>query len=221
MRLSLLVSLVTLSAIASSVQVASAQETRGARFNFAPNTYKTESSRVPKGYGAPDPEHNVRAGSVPTNNHFGLDPSFLAKPAPPPQIIAARPAAIPMPTVSARAFVPQSNANFHPSFGRPMVAQAQQLPASVPQQAVAMPIPQQVHPAMAAPARVARRHVNTGVNARLMTKIPRRTINPASATPAVASYGKGVGYTPGAYLPSASGGMSTQTEVNAKLYHRR
>lgn len=211
MRL-LLVSLVTLSAVVTSMQSASAQEanTRGARFNFAPNIYRTEASRVPKGYNA-EPVHNVRAGSVPSSNLLGLDPSILAKPAPLPPVVAAHPA---MPMVSAQAFVPKANANFNPMFGKPMVAQ---LPAPVPQQAVALPI--QMKPVAAASAPTAKRHVATTALSGRLLKPKYRQVRPASAAPGVASYGNNFGYTPGAYLPSS--GMSTQTDVHGVIVKQK
>lgn len=212
MKLSLFVSLVAISAIASSMQSASAQEARGARFNFAPNVYRVEQSRVPKDYGA-EPAHNVRAGAVPNSNLLGVDPSMLAKPAPPPPVVAARPA---MTSVTPAMFVPKTNSAFNPMFGKPQVAQ---LPAPVPQQAVAMPM--QMKPATAAPAQAApRRHVNTAVAGRLMKPV-RRNIAPTTATPAVASYGKNFGYVPGAYLPSSSGGASTSTIVHGVIVNQK
>lgn len=209
MKISLFVSLAVITFAASSMQTASAQEARGARFNFAPNVYRTEQSRLPKGYGA-EPMHNVRAGAVPSSNLLGVDPSMLAKPAPPPPVIAAHPA---MTSVTPAMFIPKTNAGFNPMFGKPQVAQ---LPAPVPQQAVA--IPMQMKPATAAPAQAApRRHVNTGVAGRLLTPPRRRNIAPTTASPAVASYGKNFGYVPGAYLPSSGGSGGATTDVTGRL----
>lgn len=212
MKLNLLVSVCSIAVIAST-QSAFAQETRGARFSFAPNIYKTESSRIPKGYSAPDPVHNVRAGAVPSSNLLGVDPSMLAKPAPPPPVMAAQPA---MPMVSAQASVPRAAASFNPMFGKPMVAQ---LPAPVPQQAVAMPITPK--PATAAPvAPAAKRHFNANksVAARLV-KPTYRPVTPRTASPAVASYGNGFGYVPGAFLPSS--GVSSSAEVKGRLLRHK
>jgi hypothetical protein len=218
MRIHILVSLVAFASIASTMQSACAQEgapTRGARFNFAPNVYKTESARLPRGYDAPDPVHNVRHGAVPKGNMLGLDPALLTRPAPPPPVQTTM---IAMPTVSAQALAPKTSAQFNPMFGKPMVAQ---LPAPVAQQAVAMPITTQPLVAKSAPA--AKRSVNTAVAGRLLTPVRRRpaVIRPQTGTPAIASYGNGVGYSPGTYLPTASSGSSARTDVHGVIIKNR
>jgi hypothetical protein len=215
MKFSILVSLMALASIATSMQTASAQESRGARFNYAPNVWKSESVRMPKGYGAPDPVHNVRAGAVPSGNLLGIDPSMFTKPAPPPPVIAARPATT---SVTPAMFIPKANASFNPQFGKPQVAQ---LPASaVPQQAVAMPM--QMKPIAAtnhhAPV-VAARH-STQVAGRML-RPAFRNVAPATASPAVASYPTNFGYSPGPLLPSSSsGGGSASTKVSGVLIGR-
>jgi hypothetical protein len=217
MRINIIVSLVAFAAIASTMQSASAQEgqsTRGARFNFAPNVYKTESARLPRGYDAPDPVHNVRHGAVPKGNMLGIDPTLLSKPAPPPPVQTTM---IAMPSVAGQALVPKTNANFNPMFGKPMVAQ---LPAPVPQQAVAMPIMTQPLAAKSAPS--AKRPVvaRANVNGKLLTPVRRRSVTPAAATPQIASYGNGVGYSPGTYLPTASSGSDVRTAVSGQIIKR-
>lgn len=209
MKLSILVSLVTLASIAGSMQSASAQESRGARFNFAPNVWKSESVRMPKGYGNPDVVHAVRPGSVPSNL-LGVDPSMLAKPAPPP-VVAAAPV---MTSVTPNMFVPKTNSAWNPMFGKP---QAAQLPAPVPQQAVAMPMTTQPMKAKSAPA--GRPRVNTAVAGRLM-RPAHRSISPASASPAVASYPTNFGYSPGPLLPS-TGGMNSSATVKGVIVGRK
>jgi hypothetical protein len=214
MKFSILVSLVAFATIASTMQAASAQESRGARFNFAPNVWKSESVRLPKGYGGPEPMHNVRPGAVPSNL-LGVDPSMLAKPAPPP-IVAVQPA---MPMVSAQMSVPRANASFNPIFGKPQVAP---MPATVPQQAVAMPMTTKPVVAKAAPA--ARRQVATGVQGVLRKPPSGRPTNitPMSGTPAVASYKEGFGYSPGLLLPSnSSGGSRTTTAVSGVIVGKK
>jgi hypothetical protein len=218
MKLSASLTLIVMAFVASSmVQSASAQETRGARFNYAPNIWKSESARVPKGYGEhADVPHNVRSGSVPGTNMLGLDPGLLEKPAPPPQV-AVRPATT---SVTPRMFVPKTNAAFNPAFGRPQGLVAQSLPAAMPVPApvVARPQSAPIRPATA-PAHVARHRPiarSTGVSGRLMRpRIQNAPITPAAATPAVASYNKNFGYVPGAFLPQNS--RNANAEVTGKL----
>jgi hypothetical protein len=211
MKFSILASLMTIATIATSMQSASAQESRGARFNFAPNVWKSEGVRMPKGYGNPDPVHAVRAGAVPSGNLLGVDPSMLSKPAPPP-VVAAAPV---MTSVTPAMFVPKTNANFNPMFGKPQVAQ---LPAPVPQQAVAMPMTTKPLVARSAPA--GKRHVNTAVGGRLLTPT-RRYVAPTSATPAVASYPTNFGYSPGPLLPSSGNGVSASTKLSGVILGRK
>jgi hypothetical protein len=208
MKLSVYVSLVAILGI-TTMQSASAQEGRGMRFNFAPNVWRAESARLPKGYGdvAPEPQHNVRAGAVPSKASLGLDPMMLSKPAPAPVIPVN-------PVVTAQASVPKANASFSPLFGKPMMAQAQPLPtvpAAVAQPATA---PAQA-PAATAPAAPPRHVVRSAVSGRV--RVPsRREVIPVSGTPAVASYGS-QHYVPGAFLPSSGSGSVATTAVSGKL----
>jgi hypothetical protein len=215
MKFSILVSLVSIATIASAMQTASAQESRGARFNYAPNVWKSESARLPKGYGNPPAAHTVQAGAVPSGNLLGLDPTMLTKPAPPP-IVATQPA---MMSVTPRMFapVPTAKATFNPMFGTPQAAQ----PQSMPQQAPAMPMQMKAAPANHAPVAVVAHH-SQGLSGRLMHPPRGRSIAPASATPAVASYAPGVGYSPGPLLPStSSGGMRASTSLNGVIIGRK
>lgn len=214
MKLSILVSLVSIATIASAMQTASAQESRGARFNYAPNVWKSEGVRLPKGYGNPPAAHTVQAGAVPSGNLLGVDPTMLTKPAPPP-VVATQPA---MMSVTPRMSVPvpTAKASFNPMFGTPQVAH---LPPSVPQQAAAMPMPMKAAPATHAPVVVARH--TQGLSGRMLTH-PVRHIAPASATPAVASYPTNFGYSPGPLLPSSSsGGMKTSTALSGVIISRK
>lgn len=219
MKLSVL-TLATIALAVTSVQSASAQETRGARFNYAPNRWKSETAPLPKGYGEyAAPAHNVRAGAVPSSNMLGLDPAMLERPAPPPPIqqVAARPATT---SVTPSWSVPKTNASFNPAFGRPQSVVAQSMPAAMPAPGPALAKPQAapVKPAVAAPIHVARHRpasVHTGVSGRLM-RPHMPTVSPASATPAVASYGKNFGYTPGPYMPTSSGAVGSG-EVRGRL----
>jgi hypothetical protein len=213
MKPSIIVSLVSIATIASSMQTASAQESRGARFNYAPNVWRSESVRLPKGYGNPPAAHTVQAGAVPSGNLLGVDPTMLTKPAPPP-VVATQPA---MMSVTPRMFapVPTAKASFNPMFGSPQVAH---LPPSVPQQAAAMPMPMKAAPATHAPV-VA--HRSQGISGRLLTP-NRHNVVPRSAAPAVASYPTNFGYSPGPLLPSSSsGGMRTSTSLNGVIIGRK
>lgn len=228
MKLSASLSLVVIALAASSMQSASAQENaRGARFNYAPNTWKAESSRVPKGYGEfADPQHNVHQGSVPTSDMLGLDKDLLSKPVP------AMPAPMPQPQVAARPTttavtpawsVPKTNANFSPSFGKPQSLVAQSIPAAMPapHPAIAKPaVLSPVKPASVASAPAAKQHhqasvhTNAGVHGHLL---PPHIVAPIAATPAVASYGKNFGYVPGTLMPTVKGGSSAESKVTGKL----
>lgn len=220
MKLSASLTVILISVAASSWQSASAQESRaGARFNYAPNIWKAESARVPKGYGEyAEPAHNVRSGAVPSSNMLGVDPSMLEKPAPPPQV-AATPA---MTSVTPSMSIPKTNATFNPAFGKPQGVVAQSvppaMPASVPVVKPQTAKPAQAKPVVASAAPAPRHHSvsHTAVSARLMPPALNNVV-PAHATPAVASYDKNFGYVPGAYLPSNTGGGEARASVKARL----
>ncbi len=64
-------------AIGVSLQPASAQQRGGARFNFAPNYYRLETSAVPEVTAHPI-SHSVRSGHVPNSKSIlGIDPGSL------------------------------------------------------------------------------------------------------------------------------------------------
>ncbi len=220
MKFSATLSLIAIAAAASSMQAASAQESRGARFNYAPNVWKTEAARVPKGYGQyAEPQHNVQAGAVPSNNVLGLDPTMLAKPLAPVAQVASHPATT---SLTPSWSTPRTNASFQPAFGKPQGIVAQSLPPAL--HAPVMPtrpqsiVPATSKPVVAASAPAARGQHHSGnhaaVSGRVMPFRPRN-VTPVAATPAVASYDKGFGYLPGAYLPSSSG--SATQSLSGKL----
>jgi hypothetical protein len=193
MKLSAYITLAAIIGI-TTMQTASAQESRGARFNFEPNKWRGAS---PKAKEAFEPMHNVQAGSVPTSDILGVDPTMLAKPQP-----QAQPQPIQMPIVITKVtpqiMAPKTTAktNFNPAFGKPTLAQ---LPAPiVPQQAVAQPIAP-IQPAAAQPAQAAKPIVRTAVQAHLL-RTASRPIKPATAAPAIASYPTNFGYVPGQML---------------------
>ncbi len=212
--------LVTLAACACTLPVSAQESARGARFNFAPNVWKSESTRLPKDNYV-EPVHSVRAGSVPKGNILGLDPEILAKPAPQPAavpIVAARPVAT---TVTPQWSQPKTS--FNPAFGKPGDLTHQpiaSLPAPAPQQAMARPL-MPVKPAATTHAPVAKHHINTAINGRLIKQPRTAAPAPALASPAVASYGKNFGYVPGPFLPNeATGSMSAQAEVRGRVIHK-
>jgi hypothetical protein len=194
-----------------SAQEVSAQEGQrpGARFQFAPQVYRMEQPRMPKGYGAA-PAPSVAAGSVPSSSMLGLDPSVLQRPQPQ---VAARPAAN---HVAGQAFIPKAvpQVAFNPAFGSAA-------PIQPPMQSPAMAAPAQPMARAAAPKAAARpagrrSHVKTGVSGKLKTPIRHST--PAM----VASYGPGFGYTPGGHLPSQSGGsVSARTSVSGQVLRQK
>jgi hypothetical protein len=208
MKLSLYITLSAIIGIAT-MQAASAQQAPGARFNFAPNTWKAESGNVPKGYG--EPAHNVQSGSVPTNDILGVDPVMLSKPAPLPVVTTRLTPQLMAPKTNA-------NANFNPAFGRPTLAQLPSTAPVVPQHATAMPMAR-VNPAAAQPAQAAKPMVQTKVAAVLKPR--HTTVQPRKAAPVIASYPTNFGYVPGQMLAhnTASGHRTTTTSVNGVLLH--
>jgi hypothetical protein len=209
MKLSFYISLIALVGI-STMQAASAQEARGARFNYAPNVWKAEHANIPKGYGDyVEPQHDVRAGSVPKNDILGVDPMMLSKPAPSPAVTTA---------ATPRIMAPQTNANFNPAFGKPVMAQ---LPSVMPQHAIALPMTPQApmtKPVAAIPAQVAKPLLAKKVVLASMKRPAFQNAKPASAPAQIASYAPGMGYTPGAVLPhsgsrSASGASTSLSGV--------
>lgn len=213
-------SLVSFQAVSAQEQ----QQQRGARFNFAPNIWKTEEARIPNNRYAPaQPAHAVKHGSMPQSSNFLLDPSMIPE-APKPVIATA-----PTTNLSHQVSIPRTNAqlpktNYQPAFGRPLSAPPMAV-ASLPPQAMA-PITQAAKPAAmkSAPIHAAKHvsaslrhnHARTGVSGRLLT----RTHPVGQSAPVAASYGKNFGYQPGGYLPTQSGtGVSTRSEVSGRILH--
>ncbi|MBY0357761.1 MAG: hypothetical protein K2W82_07150 [Candidatus Obscuribacterales bacterium] len=205
-----------------SSQAVSAQEQRGARFNFAPNVWKNEEPRIPQSRYMPAPVHAVKHGSMPQSSSFLLDPNMM--PEQPKPVVAAAPVM----QVTPQVFVPKTNyqmpapkSNYQPAFGKPLSA--------TPLAMAPMPVKPAAPAATAtkhAPVHVARnvsarlRHpvtAHTGVTGKLLT---RPHAIGQQAAPVAASYGKNFGYAPGGYLPAQSGsGTSTRQEVTGKLLH--
>lgn len=212
-----------------SLQAANAQEGArpGARFSYAPNTWRIEQPRTPSGYGS-GPQGSVRHGSMPRtgSNFLGLTPQALTRPQPQPQLAAVpRLAPIAQQSVNAQPsftnLIPQLKTPpaFQAQFGNPLnppvVAQAPAPMQALPQTPLSNN--QAVSGKLRKPARS---NATTAVSGVLR---PRRQppAQIAKAAPPIESYGKGVGYVPGAYLPMGSG-MSSTTSVSGVIKtHRR
>lgn len=185
------------------------------RFDFAPNTWKQEQPNVPKRWCAPTPMANVRSGGVPSRAAFGIDPTFLAK-APPPTSFStlATPVRI-MNTTPKLLPQPQVNAAFHPSFGRaatlapPLVAAVPQGLAAQPSTARPMSSSKSSLSGRLMPHHIA--HSKVGVSGRLLT--------PQHPAQSVASYGQGIGYVPGSFVPTpvSGSGMGTNSVVHGRI----
>lgn len=209
---------------AAALQPASAQ---GARFKFEPNKWK-QADPIPQEQFTPAPlPHSVQSGSVPHGGSFlGLDDPRM-KMSPPVVAPIARAAITPAMT-STRA-VPMNNTitPFHASFGKPISPPAV---AALPKTATPLAIPQT--PAKPAVAKALASKPSTGasrsLHGTLLTPQPKRILRPSSANalamhaPKVEGYGKNVGYTPGAFLPMASGSSSSvRTNVSGVLVNAK
>jgi hypothetical protein len=209
----------TVAANLIAAQSSSAQESRGARFSFAPNQWKVERNKMPSDYNSP--AHN-RNGSVPKNANFlGVDPQMLAKPPVPvvQQQVAARPI---INTVAPQISTPQAQASFNPAFGRPQMASLPHvaIPNIQPAQAQSKAISPIAHKPIFPASKAKHLRTNTNVNGKLL----KRHTSPAiaeRATPAIANYGKNFGYVPGPYLPTTStSGANARAEVRGRLLHK-
>jgi hypothetical protein len=158
---------------------------------------------------------------MPHSNILGLDPRLTARPQimTPPPVLAHNTV---MPAMTSTKAVPITKP-FQASFGKPV---SPPVMANLPKIAAPLAIPQQVaKPAIAKALPVKpSTGANKNVHGTLLTKQPKRTVTPSRAnaialgTPKIDSYGKNVGYTPGAYLPTASGsGNSARADVYGRL----
>jgi hypothetical protein len=221
-----------ITATAALASAASAQESRGMRFNYAPNIYRQEQPNAPKDLNLAAPS-NVHDGAVP-HNVLGVDPTFLAKPAPP----APTPARyVPVAPIA------QKMTNASPRFGQPVTANP------VPAPLAANPIPAAfraafgnpltVNPVVASlphqPATTAQHapvksnaapssnhfhHANNVSGKIFKPTLPAgKAAGPAQGLPPIASYGN-QGYTPGALMPHVgSGSASASADVSGRLMH--
>ncbi len=216
----------TIAIIAASSTVLPAQaqhRDRGARFDFAPQIYKLEESKVPPGYGAPPPSnHSVKHASMPSRSSLlGIDPAMLA---------AARPvqrgprvAPIAATTVAAspswtnavpflNPFAPVANKG---QFGQPLNPNVPPVVASLPPQA------SKAQPRTIAPSsntslsgKINPRRSSTAVAAR---RVPRANALAAKQGAPIQSYGNNFGYTAGSTAPVGSG---ASTSVTGNVYGR-
>lgn len=220
MKIKFLPVLIAIAAAAgiTSMREASAQESRGARFNYAPNIWKAEEPRMPRGYQS-QPQHAVRSGAVPKGNDFlGLDniPTHRAQPTVAPIVTATNVQAVPTIPRTTAQFVPKQA--FNPSFGNPMSATPAQplvpqvahnpaplaVPARAAQPQVARAIP------VGKPVSTGRRHhTSTGVAGRLAS---RPKPSGAAAVPQALSYDRG--YVPGGSIAAANSGAGHNSSSN-------
>lgn len=201
--------LLSLIAIAAGTVVAQPEaQAQGARFKFAPTTYKLEEPTGAHQHSVYNPPpRTVNAGSVPKGTSMlGFNPATLKKQAPPVAVIQAQP-------TTQASIMP---AAFNNLFGKPTSAQTNALPLTAAP-ATAMPM-------AAAPQKVAK-HVSSsssGVNGRLRTKIPPRYIARSASPGRIANYGN-QGYTPGSTAPTrnyGSGGSSSSTSVAGTIIRK-
>jgi hypothetical protein len=205
--------LLTIAAAATVCLAPMSANAKGARFDFAPNIYKIEQSRLPSDYGAVP--HSVRTGSVPHSSSFlGVDPQLLATP-------PVAPVAQAIPRVSGFTTAVPMNASFKNAFGSPITKPVM---AVLPKTATPLSLPQSATKQVAAKLVSAKTPVgNKNLHGTLLSK-PRRNVIPSTATALALSgkkiegYGNNVGYTPGAYLPTASGsGLNIQADVSGRV----
>jgi hypothetical protein len=154
----------------------------------------------------------VHSGAAP-KNLLGLDPGFLAKPAPLP--VAPPPVAVAQPTVTVSAKpIIANNSPFSSLFNHPAPALS----------APAANAGQFGHPAPAAQPKIAylpQTHPRTGVNARIIHAARPTAAAARTGTP-IASYGNQF-FTSGAALPgyNASGGANVTTDLKGSVIRHK
>jgi hypothetical protein len=216
-QLKLLPILTAVTLAAFSLEPVKAQN---ARFSYEPNVWRAAAPRKKEEFAPVAPPHNVKDGSVPHNDMLGLDdPRLASHPAITPPLVpiqrihlAAKPA-----TTSTKAVPLPMNSPFQANFGKPITPPVM---ANLPKPATPLALPQDVaKPATAKglPAKSSYRS-SKDLHGTLLTP-QKRTVVPSRASalalnPKVDSYGKNVGYTPGAYLPSANSGSGMRTSAD-------
>ncbi len=203
--------------LAMSVPSASAQQRGGARFNFAPNVYRLEDTRVPDSALLPPDSHSVRSGHVPSSKDIlGIDPGSLP--------VAQAPAAVSPPQVQLMQATP---AHYQESFGAPNNVPAL---AALPKTLTPLSTPKVGEKPYSANKAVSAKLMHAKNNRYIGTKVAGKLLKQnhiagqsgqALAMKPAASYGKNFGYEPGAFVPTASGdGMNVRTAVSGTLLHR-
>jgi hypothetical protein len=195
----------------------------GARWRFDPQTIKPNGPSLPEDNFqpvAPPPlPHSVQSGSMPHSNMLGLDdPRLKAQPqimTPPPQI--AHNTVMPAMTSTKAVHIPIVAKPFQASFGKPISPPEV---ATLPKTAAPLAIPQVAKPAIAKALPAKPFSSSKDLHGKLLTAQHKRTVVPSRANalalgaPKVESYGKNVGYTPGAYLPMGSSGSGNRTAAD-------
>jgi len=203
--------------LAASVPSAYAQQ-RSARFNFAPNIYPLENTRVPDSYYLPSASHAVKSGHVPSSKDIlGIDPASLPA-APAPAAVVSQPQA---------QLTQATPIHYQESFGAPNNTPAL---AALPKTLVPLSLPKAGEKPYSANKAVSGKLLNAKHNRYIGTKVAGKLLKKnhlagasgqALALKPAASYGKNFGYEPGAFVPTASGdGTTVKTDVSGKLLHR-
>jgi hypothetical protein len=202
----------------------------GARWDYTPNQWKdsgpTTHSRYLNQQAAQQPVSAVRPGSMPGSNILGLNPEMLAKP-PAPAIVHTFAQTMARPVVAAKmtsaapkllapAVPPAPLQAFMKGFGSPI--------STAPPVVAALPQPQQPQAARpSAPLKPTATHATTNTN--IAWHHPRHPVGSSAGSAGnlpIASYGQGVGYTPGSFtVAHSSGGINTNTAVSGVIVSRK
>jgi len=212
----LTLSIISVAAAVAASTPAQAQEAEAprpnARWSFAPNVWKKETIQMPRGYNAPAPIANVRSGSVPKASSLLGDPTYLAKaPAPMPAPLVRVNQAVSAVPIAVRPASPLEA--FQKAFGKPVSA-APVMVAAAPQGMSATPASTLPSTRSVAARRIPSHRPSVSTNTAIKM-LPKR-----SAPAAIANYGS-LGFTPGAYTPTAgSSGSGATTSVRATLWNK-
>jgi hypothetical protein len=178
----------------------------GMRFDFGGNQYALDHVAPRHHYISTIPAPvNVHSGSAP-KNLLGLDPGFLAKPAP----LPVAPVAVAQPTVSAKPIIANNNP-FSAVFGHPTNPSALNAPIANAGQFG--------KPAAAAPpivAQLPQTHSARGVHGTVV-HAPRPRAAAARPSAPIATYGPGGAYSPGNVLAGYGGGASVTTTLQGSV----
>jgi hypothetical protein len=206
--------------LAANMPSAYAQQRGGARFNFAPQIYPLEQTRVPDSYFQPGAPHAVRSGHVPSSKDIlGIDPGSLPVapvPAPAPASIAQR-----QPNL-----MQATPAHYQESFGVPNNVPAL---AALPKTLAPLSLPRAAEKPYSANKAVSaklmhaknNRYMSANVKGKLLKKNHAAGQSGQALALKPASYANNFGYEPGPTVPVASGdGMTVKADVSGKLLTR-